>query len=146
MVIEEGPAQGGAPLDFVQEWRGVYPTREALEQKIGDRLAWSVAPSFRETAQGWTLAFDPEDLASIQRSLAEDSWTDWLGSSCPALVIRGTQSKAVDGTVLESMADRRPGTRLVSLEAGHVTHHDDPAGFHRAVRDFLDHLPEIDPR
>jgi esterase len=138
LVVEEGsPEQQHEPFTFVLDWRGLYPTREALEQKIGERLAWSVKPSFRETAHGWTLAFDPEDLVAMQKALNGDSWDEWMVSTCPALVVRGTNSKAVDGKVLESMAARRPNTELVSLEAGHVTHHDDPAGFVSSVQAFL---------
>jgi pimeloyl-ACP methyl ester carboxylesterase len=119
----------------------VYPTAEALEQKIGERLAWSVRPSFRETAHGWTLAFDPEDLVSMKEVLNGDFWDEWMVSTCPALVVRGTNSKAVDGKLLASMAARRPNTELVSLDAGHVTHHDDPVGFVSNVRAFLRKLP-----
>jgi pimeloyl-ACP methyl ester carboxylesterase len=137
IVNEEGPVEEVEPLTFVLDWKGLYPTRESLEQKIGERLAWSVAPSFRETAGGWSLAFDPDDLVAMQKALNGSFWNDWLASTCPALVMKGTRSKAVDGQLLDAMARRRPNTRLVSLEAGHVTHHDDPAGFTAAVRDFL---------
>lgn len=137
MVIEEGPAEEHETLSFVLDWRGVYPTSQALEQKIGERLAWSVRPSFRETAHGWTLAFSPDELVSMKDVLDGDFWNDWLSSKCPALVVRGTTSKAVDGKLLESMAARRPNTELVSLEAGHVTHHDDLAGFVSHVQEFL---------
>jgi esterase len=137
MVIEESPPEQHEPLLFVLDWRGVYPTREALEEKIGERLAWSVAPSFRETPRGWTLAFDPADLVAMQKSLSGDFWNDWLASSCPALVIRGTDSRAVDGKLLEAMAARRPNTHLLTLDAGHVTHHDAPAEFTRAVKELL---------
>jgi esterase len=141
LVVEESPPEGHGSFDFVLQWRGTYPTREDLERKIGERLAWSVAPSFRETAQGWTLAFDPDELVAMQKVLNGDHWSDWLGSSCPALVVRGTESRAVDGALLESMAQRRPNTRLLSLRAGHVTHHDDAPGFNAAVRQFLQDLP-----
>lgn len=97
MVIEEGPPEEHEPLTFVLDWRGVFPTRSALEQKIGERLAWSMEPSFRETAHRWTLAFDPADLVAMQKELNGDFWREWLGSSCPALVVRGRQSRAVDG-------------------------------------------------
>jgi esterase len=141
LVVEESPPEAHEGLDFVLEWRGVYPTREDLERKIGERLAWSVAPSFRETAQGWTLAFDPDELVAIKKEFNGEHWSDWLGSSCPALVVRGTESRAVDGALLESMAQRRPNSRLLSLRAGHVTHHDDAPGFNAAVRQFLQDLP-----
>jgi esterase len=137
LVIEEGPPEQHESLAFVLEWRGLYPTSEALEQKIGERLAWSVKPSFRETARGWTLAFDPDELVSMKEVLNGDFWSEWLASTCPALVVRGADSKAVDGQLLASMAARRPSTDMVTLKAGHVTHHDDLAGFVAHVRAFL---------
>lgn len=140
MVVEEGPAEEHEPLKFVLDWSGLYPTRAALEQKIGARLAWSVAPSFRETARGWTLAFDPEDLVLMQEVLNGDFWKEWLGSTCPALVVRGSQSKAVDGSLLQAMSERRPNSQLLTLDAGHVAHHDAPEQFNSAVRNFLDNL------
>jgi esterase len=140
MVVEEGPPVGDGSFDFVLEWRGLFPTREALEQKIGERLAWSVAPSFRETAQGWTLAFDPADLAAMTKVLNGDFWSDWLATTCPALVVRGTESKAVDGKLLQAMAERRPNTELLSLAAGHVVHHDEAEKFNTAVQRFIEKL------
>jgi pimeloyl-ACP methyl ester carboxylesterase len=137
LVIEEGPPEQHETLSFVLDWRGLYPTSEALEQKIGERLAWSVKPSFRETARGWTLAFDPDEIVGMKDVLNGDFWNDWLATKCPALVVRGTDSRAVDGKLLESMAARRPHTELLTLNAGHVTHHDDLAGFVSGVRAFL---------
>jgi pimeloyl-ACP methyl ester carboxylesterase len=140
MVVEEGAPEGHGPMSFVLEWRGLYPTRKALEAKIGERLAWSVAPSFRETAHGWTLAFSPDEVAAMKLVLNGDFWDVWLASTCPALVVRGTQSKAVDGQQLERMATLRPNTQLLTLDAGHVTHHDDAPGFIAGVRKFLQEL------
>jgi pimeloyl-ACP methyl ester carboxylesterase len=141
MVIEEGPPEQRETLTFVLDWRGVYPTSEALEQKIGERLAWSVKPSFRETAHGWTLAFDPDELVGMKAVLNGDFWREWMATTCPALVVRGTDSRAVDGKLLGSMAERRPNTELLTLKAGHVTHHDDLAGFVSHVRAFLGKHP-----
>lgn len=140
LVIEEGMAEQHASFAFMLEWRGLYPTSEALEQKIGERLAWSVKPSFRETAYGWTLVFDPAELVSMIDAMNGEYWKEWTATTCPALVVRGADSKAVDGKLLEEMAARRPNTELVTLKAGHVTHHDDAAGFVSTVRDFLGKL------
>lgn len=96
-----------------------------------------MAPSFGETAHGWTLAFDPDDLVKMHEALNGNFWKEWLESKCPALVVRGTKSKVVDGAILASMAERRPNTQLLSLDAGHVAHHDDAPGFNAAVRKFL---------
>jgi pimeloyl-ACP methyl ester carboxylesterase len=137
MVIEESPVVENANLDFMREWAGVYPTREALAAKIGERLAWSVEPSFRQTPEGWTLAFSPIELADALKGLNGDFWSDWTATDCPVLIIRGAESRAVDGAMLEAMAERRPNTKLVTFDAGHVVHHDDPVGFAGSVQKFL---------
>lgn len=138
MVIEESPAEEDADLGFMREWAGIYPTRDALAAKIGERLAWSVEPSFRQTPEGWTLAFSPIALADAQAGLNGDFWNDWLATDCPVLLVRGTDSHAVDGAILQAMATRRPHTKLVSFDAGHVVHHDEPEAFATSVKAFLD--------
>jgi pimeloyl-ACP methyl ester carboxylesterase len=137
LVNEEGPAGGDADLGFIKAWKGVFATRAELERAIGDRLLWSVEPSIREVDQGWTLAFDVDGILEASRHMSGDFWEDWCASSCPALVVRGTQSRVVDGALMERMARVRANSELVSLEGGHVAHHDDPEGFVQAVRQFL---------
>jgi esterase len=140
MVIEESPVIENAKLDFMREWAGIYPTREALAVKIGERLAWSVEPSFRKTDEGWTLAFSPNQLADALKGLNGDFWSDWTATRCPVLVVRGAESRAVDGKMLAEMAAKRANAKLVTFNAGHVVHHDDPDGFASAVRQFLKDL------
>jgi esterase len=137
MIVEEAPAVMAPDFDFMRAWAGVYPTRAALEAKIGERLAWSVAPSFRQTSEGWTLAFSPDALADAQEGLSGDFWGDWSATACPVLLVRGSQSRAVDGALLEKMAAERANTTLATFDAGHVVHHDVPTAFASAVRSFL---------
>ena len=137
LVNEESPAVEDGNLDFMKAWDGVFPTRAALEEAIGERLLWSVEPSIRSVDNGWTLAFSARQLADNQQNLNGDFWSDWLATEHPALVIRGERSRAVDGQLLQQMADRRPGTMLQSFDAGHVVHHDQPKAFADAVRSFL---------
>ena len=138
IVVEESPAVHDADLDFMRAWDGVFPTRAALAEAIGDRLLWSVEPSFRQVDGGWTLAFSATQLADALKGLKGDFWDDWLSSTCPVLLVRGTNSRAVDGALLEEMAKRRPNTILRSFDAGHVIHHDQPGAFAEGVRAFLD--------
>jgi pimeloyl-ACP methyl ester carboxylesterase len=65
---------------------------------------------------------------------------DWLATSCPALRIRGSESRVTTAAQMAEMAARRPGAQLVTLEAGHVAYMDDVVGFTRTVRAFLDGL------
>ncbi|WP_379392587.1 alpha/beta fold hydrolase [Paenibacillus lentus] len=56
-------------------------------------------------------------------------------------MIHGKKSFVLDTSQAELMAARRPNTKLeVFDECGHGVHSDDPDGFDRVVRDFLDKL------
>lgn len=138
MVIEESAAVLNPDFNFIRTWAGKYPTREALRERIGERLAWSVEPSFREGQSGWTLAFSPEQLADALGELKGDFWRDWTLSNCPTLLIRGSESRVVDGDILARMAEVRPKTFLKTFRAGHVVHHDALKPFAVEVANFLD--------
>ena len=93
LVVEDIGAVIADDTSFALPWAGVYPTRDALEAKIGERLLPALAASIRETAEGWRLAFDPGDMIASQAELNGDHWDDWLAGRCPALLIRGRFAK-----------------------------------------------------
>jgi esterase len=138
LVIEETAVVDKADMSFMRAWEGVYPTRDALLAKIGDRLAWSVEPSIRQVEGGWSLCFSPNGLGDAHQNLQGDFWADWTATSCPTLLIRGTESRVVSAEIMAQMSARRASTSLESFKAGHVVHHDVPAEFEKAVRVFLD--------
>lgn len=140
MIVEDIGATVGDDGSFALRWRGTFATREALEAQIGDRLAPYLRESYRHTAAGWRLAFDPADMVKSQEALNGDHWSDWLASSCTALLIRGLGSPVSKEALLVEMQVRRPNTRLVQLEGGHVVHVDNPRGFIATVSEFLDGL------
>jgi esterase len=140
LVIEDIGAVIGDDTSFALPWRGVYETREALVQRVGIRFLPYLEPSFRQTAEGWRLAFDPRDTVASQNSLNGDHWKDWLASDCPALLIRGKDSRVTSQVHMEQMASRRPNTRLEVLDGGHVIHMDNPTGVAHAVKKFLKEL------
>jgi esterase len=140
LVIEDISAAPDADASFVLAWGGTFPTREALEEQIGLRLLPYLIDSFRSTPNGWRLAFDPHEMLESQLQLNGDHWADWLATRCPALLIRGRESRITTQAHLEQMAARRPNTRLVTLDGGHVVHQDNPNGFVSMVRNFLNGL------
>lgn len=125
---------------MMEGWSGIFKTREELASRIGPRLAPYLQGSFRQVEGGWRLAFDPEDMVKSQICIRGDHWNDWLGSSCPALVIRGNESRVTQQAHCEEMARRRPNTRLQVLEGGHVLHAGNPRAFEAAVKEFLREL------
>ena len=142
LIVEDIGARVDVAAEFILQWRGTFPTRDALAARVGNRFAPYLEDSFRPTDQGWTLAFDVDDIATSQRALVGDYWEDWMSSTCPAMVIRGSDSQVTTPTIVEEMARRRPHTQLVTLRGGHAVHLDDPDGFADAVRIFLDDLSE----
>ncbi len=140
LIVEDIGAEVSEDTSFVLAWVGTFPTREALAERIGSRFLPYLEESFRQTPQGWRLAFDPHDMVVSQRHVNGDHWDDWLATTCPALLIRGEESRLTRPAHLEQMATRRPNTRLQTLQGGHIIHVDNPAGFTEAVQAFLREL------
>ena len=137
LIIEDIGVVISEDTSFVLKWKGTFQTREELENRIGPRLAPYLRDSFREVSGGWRLAFDPEDMLESQNFVNGDHWKDWLASDCPALILRGRDSRLTSQEHLEQMASRRPNTQLFTLDGGHVIHQDNPAEFAKVVRTFL---------
>jgi esterase len=138
LVIEDMGVEVPGDLPPMLSWAGTFAKREELEKAIGSRLLPYLQDSFRPTTGGcWRLAFEPRDMLLSQASLAGNHWSDWLATDCPALVIRGTESRVTTAAHVAQMAERRAHTQLCTLEGGHVVHQDNPPAFAAAVRSFL---------
>lgn len=140
LIIEDiGVVLSDEPT-FVLAWEGEFPTREALAERIGPRFAPYLEDSFRKTPTGWKLAFEPKEIVASGKCTSGDYWNDWLATDCPALLLRGQDSKVTTQNECEQMASRRPNTRLKTLNGSHILHMEDPIAFHGAVRKFLQEL------
>ncbi len=140
MIIEDIGTEVSDDTSFALAWAGTFATLDDLAARVGPRFLPYLRDSIRQTPSGWRLAFDPHDMVVSQSHLNGDHWNDWLATRCPALLIRGLESKVTIPTQVEQMAARRPNTRLQSIEGGHVVHFDNPAGFTEAVQAFLQEL------
>lgn len=135
VVVEIGTEVHG-DLSFCLAWPDRAPTREALEDELGDS-AYYLVDAIRAYPDGWGLAFAPEDMVTSQEQANGEYWDDWLSSDCPALLVHGIRSGVLSARHAEEMMERRPRTQLVQLPAGHTVHETDPTGFAAAVRAFL---------
>jgi esterase len=140
MIIEDIGVVIQDDADFVLGWAGTFPSRESLELRVGEKMLPYLRDSFRKTAEGWRLAFDPKDMVASQAALNGDYWGDWCASTCPALLIRGAQSPLTDAAELKAMAATRANTRLLSLDGGHVVHVDSPRETFTAIKSFLQEI------
>jgi esterase len=137
LIIEDIGAEVRDDVSFVLAWEGTFATREALAERIGARFVPYFEDSFRSTPEGWRMAFDPGDIVESQKQMCGDHWQDWLASSCPALLLRGQDSRVTTQAAIEQMAARRPDTTQVTLDGGHVLHFDNPSAFNEVVQTFL---------
>ncbi|WP_280382038.1 alpha/beta fold hydrolase [Nocardia wallacei] len=149
LIIEDvGPVmcapEIARPMLDVRGWPARADTKDELAEAI--RAQGIPDPGyFMQSAvadeRGWRLLFDWDDMMAVQAGGLGDWWADWLGSTCPALVLRGEHSSMLPAELAARMVTRRPDSRLVELPGtGHWIHDDDPAGVARAVSEFLDEL------
>jgi esterase len=146
LVVEEGGALNRQPeiphpvLD-VRDWPRRAPTLADLRRQVEDRGipdASYFLESAAEYPDGWGFLFDYDDMVKSQQALIGDWWSDWLASTCPALLIHGLDSFVLPTTMARQMAARRPSTTLREFPGcGHWVHDDAPTAFAQAVRDFL---------
>jgi len=137
LVIEDIGVVVKDDISFVLNWAGIFDTRRRLEEVVGPRFLPYLKDSFREGTNGWRLAFEPKEMVDSQRCLWGDYWSDWLASTCPALLIRGLESRVTSQAHLEEMAARRPHTVFRHVPGGHVVHFDSPEVFTQTMRSFL---------
>jgi esterase len=79
-------------------------------------------------------------MVTSGQCLLGNHWNDWLATDCPALIIRGRDSRVTTESEFEQMATRRPNTGLETLNGSHVLHFEDPAAFEAATKNFLETL------
>jgi esterase len=137
MIIEDIGVDISVDVSFSLAWGGLFKTYEDLANCVGPRFLTYLEDSFRQTEEGWKLAFNPNDMMTSHNLVQGDHWKEWLVSNCPALVIRGKDSRVTTQEHCEQMAQRRPNTILCTLEGGHVLHIENPAAFMEAVNEFL---------
>ncbi|MES2212053.1 MAG: alpha/beta hydrolase [Pseudomonadota bacterium] len=141
MIIEDIGVEISGNIDYALNWSGIFPTRSDLENQIDSQLLPYLQDSIRGTANGWRLAFDPAQTIISHSHVLGNHWSDWLASHCPALLIRGQNSRVTTQEHCEAMIKRRPNTQLCVLDGGHVVHHACPSGFAKTVHEFLSTLP-----
>ncbi len=123
------PDSYAAPEEFITEIakNAPYARREHL-QRLAEK-------SLIQRDARWYRTYDREILARFDHY-------DLLGNlseiRCPALVIRGAESRVLGHQAAEQMAKAIPVCELVEIpRATHPAHLDNPDGFREAVMGFL---------
>jgi esterase len=75
LVIEDIGVELSSDLPPMIGWAGTFANEEELENQVGDRMLPYLRQSFRQTAEGWRLAFEPDHMMLSQASLAGEHWS-----------------------------------------------------------------------
>jgi pimeloyl-ACP methyl ester carboxylesterase len=142
-VNVEGPValglDGSHPLAFLLQLPYRADTRDALIEALGPAAPY-FADRLREQADGgWRLPFHPQDMYESEELVHGDHWADWTAGSCPALLVHGTRG-VLPAEQVTAMAERRPGTMVVELDADHLIPTTAADAMAAAVREFLSSL------
>ena len=136
-IVEDTEVNINADMSFILSWAGTFRTRDELANRIGPRMLPYFEESFRKVADGWRLPFNPEDILKSVSCVNGDHWSAWLASECPALLLRGKDSRVTTKEQMEKMATRRSNTYFRILDGGHVIHQDNLDEYTEVVRKFL---------
>ena len=143
-------ARADAPEPYRQIWDGNIAKLEAegIAALVEPTLQrWFSAPFLEDPANSSLLAgiratfanTSPEGYTGVARSLQSLDILDRLDQiSCPTLYVVGDQDMAAPVAVMQDMADRTKGARLVVIDdAAHLSNIEQPQAFLDAVSGFL---------
>lgn len=141
LIVEDIGAEIQADFSFADKLPFRTASLKELRQSLanaGLRAIDYFAESVLEDERGWGFR---TDLKGLQVSVPQSNgawWEDWLGSSCPILLIHGGKSFILATEHARQMEARRPNTKLIVFEqCGHGVHSDDLDGYYQAANDFL---------
>ncbi len=145
LIIEDAGAVEQDDASFARDIVDVAPTLQDLGRSL-ERFGITNPAYFIESAVerdgGWAFRFDKENLPDSQQNLNGDWWDDYLGSSCPALLLHGGKSWVVTDDHIREMAEKRQNTSCrIFPDAGHTVLLDEPVGYTEAVIEFLRKIP-----
>ncbi|GIP29078.1 alpha/beta hydrolase [Paenibacillus sp. J23TS9] len=141
VIVEDIGAEIDADFSFADKLPFRSASLKELRQSLADiglRAIDYFAESVFEDELGWGFR---TDLKGLQVSVPKSNgvwWEDWLGSSCPILLIHGGKSFILGTEQARRMGARRLNTKLTVFEqCGHGVHSEDLNGYYQAVNEFV---------
>lgn len=118
-----------------------YTRRLRTEQQVRGSLRHAT----RQLPDGkWTWKYDPRLRRQRPPAPAASEDRIWAALSrieCPTLLVRGAESDILSPEVFERMHQTVPESQVAVVErAGHLVPGDNPAGFVKAVRPFIERV------
>lgn len=123
--------------------RGTAPFFEAMTQKVLAKSTRESRPDLVDGAFRMMKEMSPEDVAQVQRGMAErpDSVATLKTINVPTLLVTGDEDALTGVKEAELMRLHIPGSEVrVIPKAGHYSAWEQPEQFARMLRQFLDSL------
>jgi 3-oxoadipate enol-lactonase len=123
--------------------RGTDPFFESMVPKLLGKTTYSGRPDLVEGALRMMRKMSPEDVAMVQRGMAErqDSVETLKTINVPTMVVTGDEDVLTGVAEAELMRQHIPGSRLrVVAKAGHYSPWEQPEAVGELFRQFLDNV------
>lgn len=132
-----------ANVDEIMRWSGIDPASEAGRRRRARFEAYA-----KPVEGGVAVKRDPFFRDQFRRQIETgerhkpgiDLWNVMARLTIPTLVIRGARSDLFAAETVPKVAAANPRIRIVEVDAGHNVAADNPDGFVREVRAFIDSL------
>jgi pimeloyl-ACP methyl ester carboxylesterase len=144
VVIEATPDADPSAAAQVQAWLASWPVpfssrREAADFFGGQGVrpkAW--AAGLERRPDGLWPSFNPNVLvAALAEASGRDYWQEWVGITCPVLVVRGKRGW-MPGDATRRMIESLPTADLVEIKgAGHDLHLEQSQRWQAVLGEFL---------
>ena len=121
--------------------RGTEPFFELMVQKVLGRTTRETRPDLVEGVLRMMRKMSPEDVAQVQRGMAErpDSAETLDTINVPTLLVTGDEDPMTGANEAEFMRQRISGSQMVVIpKAGHYSPWEQPEQVARLLRQFLD--------
>jgi pimeloyl-ACP methyl ester carboxylesterase len=160
MLLDWSPVHAPAGLKRVTEKIGSTPDSFATVDEAmryfkidpqslqGERKRPRFEAYLKPVPGGFALKRDPHFRDQFRRALQTgerpdlgvDMWAALAKVACPILELRGSRSDMFAAETVDKVKSTNPRFKLVEVNSGHDVAGDDPAGFLREARAFLDTL------
>jgi pimeloyl-ACP methyl ester carboxylesterase len=161
IVVDVGPSIAPAGRERIRRFVESQQVFESFEEMVAYTLKYtrrlrteqqvrgSLRHATRQLPDGkWTWKYDPRLRGQRPPASAasEDRiWAALARIKCPTLLVRGAESDILSPEVFERMRQTIPESQVAVVEhAGHLVPGDNPAGFVKAVRPFIERVTRRD--
>lgn len=153
VVVDVGPETEKRGTDHIKEFlqdTEVFESFDWLVERVKrynprrpeEQIRGSLQNNLKQMEDGrWTWKHDRRKGIAQRKGgeFTEDAWGDVSQIQCPTLIVRGADSDVFSSKTANRMLDSISDAQLVEVpKAGHLVQGDNPLGFEKVVRAFLD--------